>query len=61
MDKYDAGVITFKEIANCIDAIEVDITTDEFRFKVITNLSNYFKTLQNVGFDEKKFKSWCLE
>ena len=61
MDKRSGGIISFEEVAECINLIEVDISTDEFRYKVITNLSNYFKTLSNTDFDEEQFKKVCLE
>ncbi len=61
MEKHDGGIIGFFEIAEIINGIEIDITTDEFRFKIISGLSNYFKTLQNTGFNEKEFKKLCLD
>ena len=64
MDKNNAGIISFFEIAEIINKNAYDKTQVTPRTEIIKlteDLSNYFKTLQNTGFNEKEFKKLCLE
>ena len=64
MEKHDGGIISFYEIANIINKNAYNKTevTPKQDFKVfVDELSNYFKTLQNTGFDEEEFKILCLK
>ena len=64
MEEHDAGVITFYKIADIINKNAYNKTevTPKEDFKVLVNeLITYFKTLRNTGFNEKEFKSLCLD
>ena len=62
MEKHDAGIISFYEIADIINKNIYCYGDNELiEMKFIKDLSKYFKTLQNTGFDEEEFKILCLK
>lgn len=64
MEKHDGGIISFYEIANIININAYDkteVTPKQDFIKFVDDLSKYFKTLQNTGFNEKQFKRLCLK
>lgn len=64
MEKHDGGIINFYQIANIINLNAYDkteVTPKQDFIKFVDDLSKYFKTLQNTGFNEKQFKRLCLK
>ena len=64
MEKHDGGIISFFKIAEIINknAYEkTEVTPRKCIIELTEDLSNYFKTLQNTGFNEKEFKKLCLK
>jgi len=63
MEEHDAGIISFYQIASIINDNaynKTEVTPKEDFIKLVDDLSRYFKTLQNTGFNEKQFKKLCL-
>ena len=64
MEKHDAGIISFYNMADIINNNAYDkteVTPRECIIKLTEDLIKYFKTLQNTGFNEEEFKNLCLK
>jgi len=76
MDEHSAGIITFERIAKILnnelyneDAVDTFISVTEEKKQeredtirdIAIKLSDYFKNLQNVDFDEVEFKKLCCK
>ena len=65
MDEHDAGIISFYDIAEILNQNlhreGFGDRTDTTTFLIMNDLTGYFKTLKNTGFNEKEFKKLCLK